>query len=78
MDDVQVALWNRWSEDFVSAIFTTQWDGVNARLSTRAAELNIAVETDGPDLFAALQHLRKTTLEPARHLCKQGSSFKSD
>lgn len=64
MDDVQVDLWSRRSDDIVSAIFTTQWDGVNARLSVRAPEVNVSADTDGPDLFAALQDLRKTTLEP--------------
>jgi len=63
VDAVQVDLWNKRSGQIVGAIVTPQWDGVGAQLSIEAPELNLSLQADGLDLFAALQQLRKT-LEP--------------
>jgi hypothetical protein len=63
VDAVQVDLWSQRSGKIVGAIITPRWDGVNAQLSIEAPDLELTLHADGPDLFAALQELRKT-LEP--------------
>ena len=63
-DTAQIDLWNKSSGETVSAVFSLQWDGVNARLSMDAPKLGLALQTEGPDLFDTLQQLRKETLEP--------------
>lgn len=63
MDPAHVDLWNKRSGQIVGAIVSSEWDGVNARLSIEAPEVDLSLQADGPDLFAALQQLRKT-LEP--------------
>ncbi len=63
MDAVQVDLWSQNSGDIVGALITPQWDGGRAELLIEAPELDLTLRADGPDLFAALQQLRKS-LEP--------------
>src|SRR5215469_6592337 len=63
MDLAHVDLWNERSGQIVGAIVSPEWDGVNARLSIEALEVELSLQADGPDLFAALQQLRRT-LEP--------------
>lgn len=64
MDTARIDLWNEGTGETVSALFRLEWDGVSARLSVEATELNLATQTGGPDLFDALQQLRKQVLEP--------------
>lgn len=63
-DTAQIDLWNKRSGETVTAVLSLQWDGVNARLSLEAPELGLSLQAEGPDLFDALQQLRKQTLEP--------------
>jgi len=63
VDAVQVDLWNQRSGATVSAVISSERDGVNAHLAIEAPELELTLQADGPDLFAALQQLRRT-LQP--------------
>jgi hypothetical protein len=63
VDTVQVDLWSQRSGEIVGAIITPRWDSGNAQLSIEAQEIELTLQADGPDLFAALQQLRKS-LEP--------------
>jgi hypothetical protein len=63
VDAVQVDLWSQTSGEIAGAIITPQWDGGRAELLIEAPELDLTLRADGPDLFAALQQLRKS-LEP--------------
>jgi hypothetical protein len=63
VDTVQVDLWNRSCGEIVGALITPRWDGVSAELFIEASELELTLHAVGPDLFAALQQLRKS-LEP--------------
>jgi hypothetical protein len=63
VDTVQIDLWNQNSGEVVGVTINPGWDGRNAQLSVEAPELDLSFQADGPDLFAALQQLRKT-MEP--------------
>ena len=63
MDAIQVDLWNRKTGEIIGAIISPQPDGRRYQLSVEVPELELSLQGDGPDLFAALQQLRKT-MEP--------------
>ena len=60
MDTAQVDLWNERSGEVVGAIISPQWDGGTVRLTIEAPDVDLALQADGPDLFAALQQLRRS------------------
>ena len=64
MDTSQIDLWDSQSGDVIGALFSHEWDGVNARLSIEAPQRGLSFHAEGADLFSVLQDLRKESLEP--------------